>query len=210
MEGEAAGTESLVELDVRAARLRRAAEARRAERLRPKRRRKLRRPALVLGGSVAVALAVVSGSIGVPELTGHGAPRRAAACPVPGSLRPAFVAAAHRTKLPLSLLVAVGQVESKLDPAARSSAGAIGVLQLMPATAASLGADPTQVEQNVLAGARYLRQLLREYGTSYSALAAYNAGPTAVDRSAGSAPSVETLAYVENVQRAWKSLAGCR
>jgi soluble lytic murein transglycosylase-like protein len=208
VEGEAA--ESLVELELRAARLRRAAETRRARRERPKRTRKLRRPVLALVLTLAGALAVVSGSIGVPELTGRGAAHRVAACPVPTSLRPAFLAASRRTGLPLSLLVAVGEVESRLDPTARSSAGAVGVLQLMPATAASLGADPNQVEQNVLAGARYLKLLLRHYGTDYSALAAYNAGPTAVDRSGGSAPSVETLAYVESVQTAWKSLAGCR
>jgi soluble lytic murein transglycosylase-like protein len=204
------GSESLVELDVRAARMRRAAEARRARRARPTRRRRLRRPVLVLLIALGVGLLIVSGSIGVPELEGHGKLRRAAPCPVPTSLRPAFAAASKQTGLPISLLVAVGQVESRLDPNARSPAGAVGVLQLMPATAASLGADPNQVEQNVLAGARYLKLLLHRYGTDFSALAAYNAGPTAVDRAGGDAPSVETLAYVENVQNAWKSLAGCR
>jgi soluble lytic murein transglycosylase-like protein len=161
--------------------------------------------------AIGGGLAVVTGSIGVPELTGSShAARPAPRCPIPSDLRPAFVAASRRTGLPLSLLVAVGQVESRLNPSARSSAGAVGVLQLMPATAASLGADPTQTEQNIVAGARYLKLMFRRYGTGYAALAAYNAGPTAVDLSGGTAPSVETLAYVENVQNAWKSLGGCR
>jgi soluble lytic murein transglycosylase-like protein len=203
--------ESLVDLDVRAARSLRAAAARRASRARPKRARKLRRPTLALLLAFGGGLAIVSGSIGVPELTGHGHAtiRQAVRCPVPASLRPAFVAAAHKTGLPLSLLVALGQVESRLNQKAQSSAGAVGVLQLMPSTAASLGADPSQAKQNVLAGARYLKLLLKRYGTNYSALAAYNAGPTAVDDSGGTAPSVETLSYVENVEYAWKTLAGC-
>lgn len=204
--------ESLVDLDVRAARSRRAAAARRARRSRPKRTRGLRRPAVAALLAFGGGLAVVSGSIGVPELagSGHAVVRQAPRCPVPARMRPAFVAASRQTGLPLSLLVALGQVESRLDPNARSSAGAVGVLQLMPATAASLGADPTRTRQNVLAGARYLRLLLHEFGTNYAALAAYNAGPTAVDLAGGSAPSVETLDYVENVEADWKSLAGCR
>jgi soluble lytic murein transglycosylase-like protein len=204
--------ESLVDLDVRAARMRRASAERRARRSRPKRSRKLGRPVVAALIAVGGGLAIVSGSIGVPELTGPGrvAARPAPRCPVPASLRPAFVAASRATGLPLSLLVAVGQVESRLDPNARSAAGAVGVLQLMPATAASLGDDPTSTKQNVLAGARYLSQLLRRYGTNYAALAAYNAGPTAVDLSGGTAPSIQTLAYVENVEYDWKLLAGCR
>ena len=74
--------------------------------------------------------------------------------------------------------------------------------------AASLHLDPSQVKANVLAGAQYLRLMLSRYGSTELALAAYNAGPTAVDRAAG-APTVETIAYVTNVEQRMTSLTGC-
>jgi soluble lytic murein transglycosylase-like protein len=61
-----------------------------------------------------------------------------------------------------------------------------------------------------MAGARYLKLLLDRYHSTDQALAAYNAGPTAVDRAGGIAPSRETLTYVTNVQARWRALAGCR
>src|SRR5204862_264156 len=76
----------------------------------------------------------------------------------------------------------------------------------LPATA--LGLDPSRAQTNVLAGARYLRQLLVRFQSADLALAAYNAGPAAVDRSGG-APSGETMTYVANVTAAWRSLRGC-
>jgi soluble lytic murein transglycosylase-like protein len=73
-------------------------------------------------------------------------------------------------------------------------------MQLMPATAHSLGvADPFQAEQNVDGGVRYLRHLMNRYGDWTRALAAYNAGPTAVDRYGGVPPYQETQRYVERV-----------
>jgi peptidoglycan DL-endopeptidase CwlO len=127
---------------------------------------------------------------------------------VPPRYRGAFEAAARDTNLPLALLVSVARVESNLDPAAHSSAGAIGLLQVMPPTAAALRLDPNRPGSNVLAGARYLRLMLRRFGSADLALAAYNAGPTAVERSGG-APSTETLTYVANVNRLWQRLQGC-
>jgi peptidoglycan DL-endopeptidase CwlO len=129
-------------------------------------------------------------------------------CPVPQRYRDAFEAAAGDTDLPLALLVAVAQVESNLNHAARSSAGATGLLQVMPPTAAALELDPNRPETNVLAGARYLKLMLDRFGSTDLALAAYNAGPTAVDR-VGEAPGSETLAYVANVNRLWQRLQGC-
>ena len=79
---------------------------------------------------------------------------------------------------------------------------------MLPSTAHTLGLDPARARTNVLAGARYLRQLLDRYQAPDLALAAYNAGPSAVDRSGG-APSGETLTYVANVTAAWRSLRGC-
>lgn len=117
--------------------------------------------------------------------------------------------AARDTGLPLALLVAVGEIESNLRPDAVSPAGARGLLQLMPTTAAELALDPDHPPSNVLAGARYLRLLLDRFQSTDLALAAYNAGPTAVDR-AGGAPSMTTLTYVADVTARWRALAGCR
>src|SRR5439155_1579792 len=87
---------------------------------------------------------------------------------------------------------------SRLDPGAVSDAGARGLLQLMPETARQLGVNGDDPSANVLAGARYLRQLLNRYGSVELALAAYNVGPTTIDR-AGHAPAT-SLRYAKNVQ----------
>lgn len=138
------------------------------------------------------------------------APRAAdAQCPIPVRFRPAFVAAARETGLPLELLVAVAYEESQMDPKAQSRAGALGLLQLLPSTASELRVDPMHPPSNVRAGARYLRHLFDQFGSAALALAAYNAGPTAVAK-AGGAPSEQTTEYAANVQARWRSLAGCR
>jgi soluble lytic murein transglycosylase-like protein len=129
-------------------------------------------------------------------------------CPIPQRFRTAFLRAARDTGFQLSMLVAVAQVESRLKPNARSSADARGLLQIMPTTAASLKLDTDKPSTNLLAGARYLKILLDRYTRTDLALAAYNAGPTAVD-AAGGAPWSETQTYVANVQQRWARLAGC-
>jgi soluble lytic murein transglycosylase-like protein len=132
----------------------------------------------------------------------------AGTCPIPARFRPAFVHAAHDTGFQLSMLVAVAQVESQFQPNARSSADARGLLQMTPTTAAELKLDVNDPSSNVLAGARYLRLLLDRFDRTDLALAAYNAGPTVVERM-GRAPSQETQTYVANVQQRWAALAGC-
>lgn len=129
-------------------------------------------------------------------------------CPLPTKLRPAFERASRDTALPLSMLVAVGKVESNMQVDARSKAGAQGLLQLMPATAAALQLNVNDPGSNVLAGARYLRQMLDRFSSTDLALAAYNAGPTAVDH-AGGVPSSGVESYVLTVTDIWRSLAGC-
>jgi soluble lytic murein transglycosylase-like protein len=131
-------------------------------------------------------------------------------CPIPAAFRQAFVRAARDTGFQLSMLVAVAEEESRFQPDARSSADARGLLQVMPTTAASLNLNVDDPASNILAGARYLKLLLDRYQSTDAALAAYNAGPTAVDRAGGVAPSVMTLTYVANVQARWRALAGCR
>jgi soluble lytic murein transglycosylase-like protein len=165
----------------------------------------------VIGGLAAVATADgTKALVAVPRLPAL-APRPIAAanhCPIPAVYRHAFQSAARETGFQLAMLVAVAEEESRFQPAALSTAGARGLLQLMPATAASLKLDPDNPTSNVLAGARYLKLLLDRYRSTDLALAAYNAGPTAVDR-AGGAPSSETMTYVANVQDRWRALAGC-
>jgi soluble lytic murein transglycosylase-like protein len=151
-------------------------------------------------GATSPALAFAT-----PAAAAATAPR----CPIPSAYRRHFEAASHSTGLPLSLLVAVAEVESRLDAHARSDAGAQGLLQVLPSTGATLGLDVSDPAANVLAGARYLRQQLERFGSTDLALSAYNAGPTAVER-AGGAPTGETLTYVANVKARWSSLRGCR
>jgi soluble lytic murein transglycosylase-like protein len=129
-------------------------------------------------------------------------------CPVPSNLRDEFRAAARDTDLPLSMIVAVAKVESNLETDARSAAGAHGLLQVLPSTAAEFELDTYHVGENVLAGARYLRQLLDRFESTELALAAYNAGPTAVEHN-GARPNDETVAYVARVTTQWRKLVGC-
>jgi len=102
--------------------------------------------------------------------------------------------------LPPALVKAVIAAESAFDSRAVSHKGAQGLMQLMPDTAASLGVtNAFEPAQNVGGGARYLRLMIDRYGDLGRALAAYNAGPTAVDRYGGIPPYRETRAYVERV-----------
>jgi soluble lytic murein transglycosylase-like protein len=96
--------------------------------------------------------------------------------------------------------MAVGWRESRFQQDAISPKGAVGVMQLMPATARSLGVDPHDLAANIEGGAAYLAQLLRQFGGDVPlSLAAYNAGPGAVARFHGAPPFTETTAYVQAV-----------
>ena len=120
-------------------------------------------------------------------------------------------AVARRHGLDPALLRAVIQAESGWNPAARSPAGAMGLMQLMPATARELGvADPFDPVQNLEAGARYLRQQFDRFGDWRLALAAYNAGPGAVEAHGGLPPFPETQAYVARVLDLWAGEAARR
>lgn len=109
--------------------------------------------------------------------------------------------AGERNSVQPELLAAVMQQESGFHPCAVSTAGAMGLMQLMPETVRTFGVDdPFAPEQNVEAGARYLKQLLDRYhGDRRLALGAYNAGPGRVDEANGVPDIPETQDYVERI-----------
>ena len=103
---------------------------------------------------------------------------------------------ALRYGIPQDLFLRLIQQESGWNPKALSHKGAIGLGQLMPATAAVLGVDPHNPSQNLEGAGRYLSQQYRRFGSWRLALAAYNAGPEAVARYSGVPPYKETQNYV--------------
>jgi len=133
------------------------------------------------------------------EKTGPSGFRRA-------SYLPHIYAAEAKYSLPTGLLDALVWTESRYNPLAVSPAGAAGLGQLMPATAKELGVlnrfDPMA---NIYGAARYLRQMLDKFGVVHLALAAYHAGPGAVERAGGIPRNGETPRYVRDVLRHWRS-----
>jgi len=119
-------------------------------------------------------------------------------------------AAADKYGLPRQLVRSVMAAESRFQPRAVSPKGAIGLMQLMPATAQDLGADASDPAQNVDAGTRYLRDLLIKYdGKLWHALAAYNAGPDALEKYHDQIPPYrETVRYIERIDRDLKQAGG--
>jgi len=131
------------------------------------------------------------------------------AAPVASGPREMVRDAARRSGLPPEFVESVAQVESGFRPGTVSPKGALGVMQLMPATARTLGADPYDTAQNIDAGTRLLRELLLKYdGDVIKALAAYNAGEGAVDKYQGMPPYNETRWYVKKVIDAYQKAGG--
>lgn len=121
------------------------------------------------------------------------------------SYLPHIQAAEARYALPTGLLDALVWTESRYNPVAVSPAGAAGLGQLMPGTATKLGiANRFDPMANIFGAARYLRQMLDRFGAVHLALAAYNAGPGAVDRAGGIPRNGETPGYVHDVLRHWR------
>jgi soluble lytic murein transglycosylase-like protein len=115
--------------------------------------------------------------------------------------------AARKYALPEAFVRSVMRAESGFQPAALSPKGAIGLMQLMPDTARTLGVDPKVPKQNAEGGAQYLRDLLAKYENNPDqvvlALAAYNAGPGAVEKYHGVPPYRETREYILRVLKNW-------
>ncbi len=117
-----------------------------------------------------------------------------------GDLATMVQEAARDQNVDARLVNAVAQAESGGDQSAVSPVGAIGVMQLMPDTAAGLGVNPYDKKQNIEGGAKYLREMLDTFGGDVKkAVAAYNAGPAAVKAYGGVPPYPETQAYVDRV-----------
>lgn len=165
-----------------------------------------------------VQLVTAQGVIQVPAYSIHGFEVEEYTVPAPALTPPPVLAlaevtpllspqqlvtrAAQRAGLPPAIVHSIARAESAYRPDALSPKGAIGLMQLMPGTAAELNADPHDPGQNADAGARYLAQLLEKYdGVVSKAVAAYNAGPGAVDKYNGVPPYKETIQYVQRVLR---------
>ena len=141
------------------------------------------------------------------RLTPHGKDAAIADVALPasysGRYRGAHLAAAReaarRHGVPEDLFLRLVQQESGWNAGAVSNKGATGLAQLMPGTARRLGVDPTDPGQNLEGGARYLRQMYDKFGSWRLALAAYNAGPGAVEQYDGIPPYVETKNYVKAI-----------
>ncbi|WYB27187.1 lytic transglycosylase domain-containing protein [Thioclava sp. GXIMD4215] len=114
-----------------------------------------------------------------------------------GKYMPIARAAAQKHGVPPDLFLRLIQQESGWNPQAVSHAGARGLAQLMPATAAKLNVDISNPEENLDGGARYLRMMYDRFGNWRHALAAYNAGPEAVAKYNGIPPYQETMNYVK-------------
>jgi soluble lytic murein transglycosylase-like protein len=161
-------------------------------------------------GSIELNSAEVTGFEGeeyvpaAPAALAPSPPARAGAPPASPAPQQLADAAAEKYGLPPALVRSVMKAESAFQPQAVSPKGAIGLMQLMPSTAKTLGVDPHDPAQNVDAGTRYLRELLEKYsGGLRHALAAYNAGPATIEKYGGLPPYPETLNYIRRVEHDW-------
>ena len=145
----------------------------------------------------------------IRRITSDAAPAPAAAASAGGSTPYAalFASAGARHGVSPALLSAVARAESGFNASARSSAGAQGLMQLMPATARGLGVDPWKPAEAVDGAARLLKSHLQRFGATELALAAYNAGPGAVVKHGGVPPYKETQAYVAKIMSELRAVA---
>ncbi|MDH3301571.1 MAG: transglycosylase SLT domain-containing protein [Acidimicrobiia bacterium] len=132
-------------------------------------------------------------------------PSGATAAAAPARFRALFEQAGSAHGVDPGLLAAVAKNESAFNPNAVSPAGAQGIMQFMPGTAAQFGVDPFDPASAIDGAARFLRQLQDQFGSVELALAAYNAGPGNVTKYGGIPPFTETRNYVTNVMDTWRS-----
>lgn len=126
--------------------------------------------------------------------------------PVPPQLAGLIQEQAQAQGVDADLLKAIMKNESNFNPKAVSPVGAQGLMQLMPGTAAGLGvSDSFDPAQNIAGGAKYIKGLLTKYQSVPKAVAAYNAGPGAVDKYHGIPPYKETTQYVKKVMQSYQA-----
>lgn len=167
------------------------------------------------GGVVEIPAATIAGyeqeeiapAVPIPPTAPIPAPAAAGASAKTQTPKEMAAQAAQKYLLPDSFVQSVMKAESGFQPDAVSPKGAVGLMQLMPETARELGVDPRDPHQNANGGAQYLRELLARYESDPDqvllALAAYNAGPGAVDRYHGVPPYRETREYILRVLKNW-------
>ena len=137
----------------------------------------------------------------VAEGSGFSAKKKTAAIAAPGDIGSLITSSAKKYGVDPKLVSAVAEAESNYRSDAVSSTGAVGVMQLMPDTAAALGVTNVyDAQQNIDGGAKYLKEMLNDFGGDVrKAVAAYNAGPQAVKNYNGVPPYAETQNYVNKV-----------
>lgn len=150
------------------------------------------------GGVVTYSGPTVYSSDGARPILPAGSPAGGSRA-APAEIAAAIQDSAARHAVPAPVVEAVAWQESRYNQAAISPKGARGVMQLMPATALTLGVDAADLKANIDGGAAYLASQMRRFGDLSLALAAYNAGPEAVDRYGGVPPYSETQAYVRAI-----------
>jgi cell wall-associated NlpC family hydrolase len=146
-----------------------------------------------LTGAPAAATAGAGATAGMAGTAGSG---------VPATLAPLFVQAAGQYGVPVTLLTAVAKHESDFEPNVVSSAGAEGIMQIMPGTAAGLGINPFDPAQAIDGAAQLLSGYMTQFGSIPLALAAYDAGAGAVEEYGGIPPYAETQNYVTAIMQA--------
>ena len=167
-------------------------------------------PLFPVGPVTTVAQGLAASPGAQPASAASSAPQGSSTAVGGGTFQEAIAAASQATGLDPRLLTAVAQQESGGDPNAVSPVGAEGLMQLMPGTAQALGVqNPFDPTQNAVGGATYLKEMLQQFQGNLSlALAAYNAGPGAVEQYGGIPPYPETEAYVRGVLSSYQAAMG--
>ncbi|PRY18214.1 NlpC/P60 family protein [Kineococcus rhizosphaerae] len=163
--------------------------------------RRLGTTAATAAAGTAVAATLLSGLTGATssDASSYVRPASLSSTSKSAPYETAFAAAERKYGLPTGLLKAVAKQESGFDPTARSGAGAVGLMQFMPATARSLGIDASDPFASIDAAGKYLAQNLETFGSVPLALAAYNAGAGNVKKYGGVPPFSETQNYVKKI-----------